>query len=99
MPEEDKKKRRNRFIILYVITIVAFLCYFFFFANHSFKTHRELDQKIERLEEKITHTKNQVGNVNTFEQLRDDSTLLEKYAREQLNMHREDEDVFIIVRE
>ena len=47
----------------------------------------------------ITHTKNQVGNVYTFDQLNTDSVLLEKYAREHLNMHKENEDVFIIIHE
>jgi hypothetical protein len=51
------------------------------------------------LENKITNTKNQVGNVYTYEQLIEDSVLLEKYGREQLNMHRPEEDVFVILYE
>ncbi|MBQ6072237.1 MAG: septum formation initiator family protein [Bacteroidales bacterium] len=99
--EEEKKpnKRRRNFLLLYGGTLLAFLVYFFFFSSHSFKTHLSLDRKINNLEEKITSTKNQVGNVYTFEQLNNDSTLLEKYAREHLNMHRADEDVFIIIHE
>lgn len=101
MAEEEniKSRKKRNFILLYCGTIVVFLCYFFFFSNHSFKTHRELDKKIDNLEEKITYTKNQIGNVYTFEQLNNDSILLERYAREHLNMHKENEDVFIMIHE
>lgn len=93
----SKPNKRRNFVLLYLGTLVVFMCYFFFFSNHSFKTHRELDRKIDNLEERITYTRNQIGNVYTFEQLNNDSLLLEKYAREHLNMHRENEDVFIMI--
>ena len=93
----SKPNKRRNFVLLYLGTLVVFMCYFFFFSNHSFKTHRELDRKIDNLEERITYTRNQIGNVHSFEQLNNDSLLLEKYAREHLNMHRENEDVFIMI--
>ena len=37
--------------------------------------------------------------VYTYEQLIADSVLLEKYGREQLNMHKPNEDVFVILHE
>ncbi|MBR4918575.1 MAG: septum formation initiator family protein [Bacteroidales bacterium] len=99
---EEEKKHKNSiklYIIVYGVTLVLFLCYFFFISDHNIKTHRELNRKIDNLEEKIVYTKNQVGNAYTFEQLSSDSVLLEKYAREHLNMHKPDEDVFILIRE
>ena len=99
---ENDPKLRNRFrffIILYVVTFLLFAAYLFFLSDHNFKTHRDLNRKIENLEDKISNTKNQVGNINTYEQLMADSALLEKYGREQLNMHRPDEDVFVILHE
>ena len=100
MEEKEPRKKRFRFFaVLYGATAVLFLVYFLFLSNNTLKTHRELNRKIDNLENKITHTKNQVGNVHTFEQINSDSTLLEQYAREQLNMHKENEDVFILVRE
>lgn len=99
MKEEKKGKRTKFFVILYSVTLILFVVYFFFISEHNFNTHRSLNRKINNLENKITYTKNQIGNIYTFDQLNNDSTLLEKYAREQLNMHKEDEDVFIIVHE
>ena len=99
MEENTPKKRTRLYIIVYGLTLVLFLCYFFFISDHNIKTHRELNKKIDNLEEKIIYTKNQVGNAYTFEQLYADSVLLEKYAREHLNMHRESEDVFILIHE
>lgn len=99
MEEERKNNRTKFFVILYSITLVLFAVYFFFLSDHTVKTHQSLNRKINNLENKITYTKNQVGNIYTFEQLNADSNLLEKYAREQLNMHKEDEDVFILIHE
>lgn len=99
MEDGTNKHRKRLFVIIYSVTILVFVIYFFFISDHTIKTHHELNRKIDNLENKITYTKNQIGNVYTFEQLHADSNLLEKYAREQLNMHREKEDVFIIVHE
>lgn len=99
MEDGTNKHRKRLFVIIYSVTIIVFVIYFFFISDHTIKTHHELNRKIDNLENKITYTKNQIGNVYTFEQLYADSNLLEKYAREQLNMHREKEDVFIIVHE
>jgi cell division protein FtsL len=97
--EPTSRNRFKFFTILYVVTFVLFLVYFFFISDHNLKTHRDLNRKISNLEEKITNTKNQIGNVYTYEQLVSDSVLLEKYGREQLNMHKPDEDVFVILYE
>jgi Tfp pilus assembly protein PilO len=100
MENDPKLRSRFRFFtILYVVTFVLFAAYLFFLSDHNFKTHRDLNRKIENLEEKISNTKNQVGNIYTYEQLMADSVLLEKYGREQLNMHRPEEDVFVILHE
>jgi cell division protein FtsB len=52
------------------------------------------------LDENIAKTKNQINNTYTFEQLEHDTAgKLEKYAREQLNLQKPDEDVFVVVYE
>jgi cell division protein FtsL len=97
--EPKPRSRFKFFTILYIVTFAVFLVYFFFISDHNLKTHRDLNRKISNLEERITNTKNQVGNVYTYEQLIADSVLLEKYGREQLNMHKPNEDVFVILHE
>ncbi|MBQ3734443.1 MAG: septum formation initiator family protein [Bacteroidales bacterium] len=97
--EPKPRSRFKFFTVLYIVTFAVFLVYFFFISDHNLKTHRDLNRKITNLEERITNTKNQVGNVYTYEQLIADSVLLEKYGREQLNMHKPNEDVFVILHE
>lgn len=97
--EPKPRSRFKFFTVLYIVTFAVFLVYFFFISDHNLKTHRDLNRKITNLEERITNTKNQVGNVYTYEQLIADSALLEKYGREQLNMHKPNEDVFVILHE
>jgi len=89
---------RKVIIAVYAVTIVAFLFYIIF-SDHAYKTHMELNRKIANLEKKIVNTQHQVSNEYTYDQLMADSVLLEKYAREQLNMHKADEDVFILIYE
>lgn len=97
--EPKPRSRFKFFTVLYIVTFAVFLVYFFFISDHNLKTHRDLNRKITNLEERITNTKNQVGNVYTYDQLIADSVLLEKYGREQLNMHKPNEDVFVILHE
>ena len=97
--EPKPRSRFKFFTVLYIVTFAVCLVYFFFISDHNLKTHRDLNRQITNLEERITNTKNQVGNVYTYEQLIADSALLEKYGREQLNMHKPNEDVFVILHE
>ncbi len=86
-PTPKSRSRFKFFAVLFAVTLLLFAAYFFFLSDHNLKTHRDLNQKISNLEDKITNTKNQVGNVYTYEQIVADSELLETYGREQLNMH------------
>ncbi len=95
---EPSKPNKKVIIAVYAATIIAFLFYIIF-SDHAYKTHKDLNRKITNLEKKIVNTKHQVSNEYTYEQLISDTVLLEKYAREQLNMHKADEDVFILIYE
>ncbi|MEG1555299.1 MAG: septum formation initiator family protein [Bacteroidales bacterium] len=87
------------FIVLYSATILLFLVYFSFISDNNISKHRELNRKIKNLENNIAKTKNQVNNIYSFDQLKNNSLLLEQYARENMNLHKEEEDVFIIIYE
>lgn len=93
------KLGKRFFVVLYSITIVIFFLYISIFSDNNFARHRELNRQIENLELKIAKTKNQINNTHTFEKLMADKMLLEHYAREQMDLHKKGEDVFIIVYE
>ena len=86
-------------LILFGVTTVLFILYMVFFSDNNLGKHRELDKKIENLEKSITDTKNKIENNYSYDQLKNDSSKLEQYGREKLNMQKKDEDVFIIVYE
>ena len=89
---------RKFVLIISVITVVIFFVYLLFFSENNIYKHRELNLKIKQLDENIAKTKNQINNTYTFEQLENDTAgKLEKYAREQLNLQKTDEDVFVVV--
>ncbi|MDR0206200.1 MAG: septum formation initiator family protein [Bacteroidales bacterium] len=92
--------KRNFFLITSVGTLIVFFVYLFFFSENNFHKHRELGLKIKQLDENIANTKNQINNTYTFEQLEKDTAgKLEKYAREQLNLQKPNEEVYIVVYE
>ena len=92
---------KNRlFLIISTITVFVFFAYLLFFSENNLKKHRELNVKIKQLDENIAAAKNQINNIYTFEQLESDTGgILEKYAREQLQLQRANEDVFVVVYE
>ncbi len=86
-------------LTLFGVTIILFILYLVFFSDNNLRKRRELDKKIENLEKSITDTKNKIENNYSYDQLKKDSSKLEQYGRENLNMQKNDEDVFIVVYE
>jgi cell division protein FtsB len=92
--------KRNIFLIISGTTLVVFFVYLLFFSENNIYKHRELNLKIKHLDENIANTKNQINNTYTFEQLDSDtSEILEKYAREQLNLQKPNEEVYVVKHE
>ena len=86
--------------IISVLTVIVFFVYLLFFSENNLYKHKELNLKIKQLDENIASTKNQINNTYTFEQLENDTAgKLEQYSREQLNLQRPDEDVYLVVYE
>jgi len=80
----------------YVIILVLFVVWMLFFDENSYINHRELDKEIDKLEnandyynEQIEADKKIIDNLN-------DPDSLEKYAREEYKMKKENEDIYII---
>jgi cell division protein FtsB len=92
--------KRSVFLIISGTTLVVFFVYLLFFSENNIYKHQELNLKIKHLEENIANTKNLINNTYTFEQLENDTAeMLEKYAREQLNLQKPNEEVYVIVYE
>ena len=80
----------------YVIILVFFVVWMGFFDENSFLNHRELDQEIDKLENANDFYKKQIdADQKVIDNLNDPDSL-EKYAREEYKMKKENEDIFII---
>ncbi len=85
---------RNR----YVITLVSFAFILLFFnKNNIFRlakrqsTLHQVEQQIEKYNEELIDLKEQQKAFN------DDQEALERFAREEYRMKKDDEDVFVII--
>jgi cell division protein FtsB len=84
----------------YAITIVAFVVYILFFDTHDlisqigtrYKLH-QIETQLEYLEGDTDKAKEQILDLTT------NKSSLEKFAREQYRMKRENEEIFVIISE
>ena len=88
----------RRKILMYITVFVLPLLYVYIFSDSNIKKHRDLDAKAAKLKTEIARLNNFVSNRYSYEEISGSPVLLEQYAREQLNMKKENEDVFIIER-
>ncbi len=87
------KKLSNKYIIatlIFAAMIVFFDQFNIFEQGRSYRKVKKLDKDIEILDKKIEEDK------QTLHRLRNDSALLEKVAREQHFMKRDDEVIYYI---
>ena len=85
--------------LLYIVTTLAFLVYVSYISDSNIAKHIELNRQIESMNHKITQAQNSIAVENEYKDLIRDASLLEKYGREQLDMHKPNEDVYIFVYE
>ena len=95
-----KQLRQNKIIKFisnkYFIILFLFVIWMLFFDENSYLNHRELDQEIDKLEDANDYYKRQIkSDSNVIDNLNNQDSL-EKYAREQYKMKRENEDIYII---
>ena len=80
----------------YVLILLVFITWMVFFDENSMINHRELDKEIDKLEktndyyrEEIEKDRKVIDNLNNPDSL-------EKYAREEYKMKRENEEIFLV---
>ena len=67
-----------------------------FLDTNSFMIHRELDSEIEELNDNKKYYEKEITKDQTQINVLKDSTALEKFAREEYYMKKENEEIYII---
>ena len=95
-----KKLRENKVVRFisnrYVIILLLFVVWMLFFDENSFLNHRELDKEIDKLEKSNEYYREQIQNDKKVIDNLNDPDSLEKYAREEYKMKKENEEIFLI---
>ena len=103
MESQEKQKGQGlfqRFANKYTLVGAIFLVWILLFDKYSVVNQMELRSKIKELEqEKRLYQERIETDRRKMEELTGDRDKLEKFAREQYLMKRDNEDIFIIVKE
>ena len=84
----------------YALTFLFFVVWVTIFDNHSVINWIQNRIQISNIKAEQRRYKEQLNaTLNTIEQLKTNNDSLEKFAREKYGLHKEDEDVFIVVEE
>ena len=82
----------NRYFIILLIYIIWML----FFDENSFLIHRKINKEINQLENDIDYYKKEIELDKKIIKDLEDPEKLEKFARENYKMKRENEDIYVI---
>ena len=79
-----------------MLVTVAFVFWMLFLDSNSWLIHRELDLEIGDLEKNKEYYLHEISKDKTIMETLNDSLELEKFARREYFMKRENEEIFII---
>ena len=95
-----KKLRENKIVRIlsnkYVIILLLFVVWMIFFDENSLINHWELDKEIDKLEKSNEYYRDQIEQDKKVIDNLNDLDSLEKYAREEYKMKKENEEIFLI---
>jgi cell division protein FtsB len=84
----------------YFLTSVIFIAWLLLFDKNSLIDRTDHVNQVEQLQKDKIYYKQQTKKAKErMKELKTDKKSLEKYAREQFLMKRENEDVFVVIRE
>jgi len=87
---------RNR----YVAVLVLFILYISFFDAHDLISQMEIKMELREISEEIDYLNEHTESAKSqIEELTSDKEELEKFAREQYLMKRENEEIFVLLHE
>lgn len=82
----------------YLLVIVALGVWLLFFDKNDFFTQWKNRAEVKKLEADVEYYKGEIERNRTeMKELQSNPELLEKFAREHYLMHRDNEDIFILV--
>ena len=82
----------------YLVATILFLAFIIFFDENSIVSHQKNRQRLnELIEQKEYYKERIIADKQKLEDLNSGSQNLEKFAREQYYMSKQDEDVFVVV--
>lgn len=82
----------NRYVIIFSI----FIIWMGFFDENSFINHLEFNNEINKLNTEKDYYKTEIKKDKELINKLDDSEELEKFAREEYNMKKENEEIYLI---
>ncbi|AUC85206.1 septum formation initiator [Polaribacter sp. ALD11] len=92
--------KKNRFFKVltntFVLIFIPFLIWMLFFDENSYLVHRKFNQEVKDLENTISFYQTKIAEDKATIKKLDDSLQLERFAREQYLMKKENEDIYII---
>ena len=95
-----KKFRNNKIVRFlsnrYFIILLLFVIWMIFFDENSLLNHWELGKEIDNLEKSNEYYQDQIKQDKKVIDNLNDPDSLEKYAREEYKMKKENEDIFLI---
>ena len=80
----------------YIIVLSIFIVWMVFFDENSFLNHLEFDKEIEKLNNEKEYLNSQIKKDKELIKKLDDKDQLEKFAREEYNMKKENEEIYLI---
>jgi len=80
----------------YVLILITFSIWMYFFDDNSIRIHQELNKDIEKLEASINFYKKEIAKDKKIIENQEDPEKLERFARENYQMKKKNEDIYII---
>ena len=81
---------------IFVLIFIPFLIWMLFFDENSYLVHRKFNKEVNDLENTISFYRTKIAEDKATIKKLGDSLQLERFAREQYLMKKENEDIYII---
>ena len=81
---------------IFVLIFIPFIIWMLFFDENSYLVHRKFNSEIKDLESTVSFYKTKIAEDKATIIKLNDSLQLERFAREQYLMKKENEDIYII---